>query len=108
MDRLAQLIVDEVVRVHEDRLSGRRELLSSGVLVAADQLLLLGVTADQRLLRRQCLGGHLSEVLEPSVAVGMVGPLKGVAVGLRLYLLARVELHHQSSVLKGDPLRCCQ
>lgn len=67
-------LVGEVVRVDEHRPAGRREL-AAGVLVAADQLLLLGVDADQRLLGRQRPSGRRGDVIELGVTVGVVGPL---------------------------------
>jgi len=70
------------VRVDEDRTAAGAQLLA-GVLVVADQLLLLGVYADHRFFRGKRRAGDRGDVLELRVAVGVIGSLPALAVGLQ-------------------------
>ena len=68
-NRPAQLLVDEVMGVDEDRLA-RRGKLTPAVPVAADQLLLFAVDRDQRLPGSERLRGDLRDVLKLQIAIG--------------------------------------
>src|SRR6266536_2794399 len=67
-DGLAQLLVQEVVHVHRNRLAGGAPLAAL-VGVAADQLLLLDVHADRRATLGQVRLGLVVEVAELGVPV---------------------------------------
>ena len=79
---LAQGGVDEVVDLDRFGLS-RGAPFRAGVLVLADQFLLLGVHADHRVARGQVLAGLLVEVGELGVPVGVLPALEGLGVGLQ-------------------------
>ena len=79
--RPPELRDDEVVHTHRLGLT-LRTVLTTAILEIADQLLLLGIDRDRRLPRGQRLL-HLSiDVPKLGIAVGMVRPLAGLAIGL--------------------------
>jgi hypothetical protein len=57
-------------------------VFTAAILEIADQLLLLGIDRDRRLACRQCLFHLIVDVAKLRIAVGMVRPLAGLAVGL--------------------------
>ncbi len=57
--------------------------LRPAVLVVADELLLLAVDGDHRLVRRQALRSAVVDVAELGVAVGMLGTVGDLGVGLQ-------------------------
>jgi hypothetical protein len=80
--RPTELRDDEVVHTHRLGLP-LRTVLTAAILEIADQLLLLGIDRNRRLPRGQRLL-HLSiDVPKLGIAVGMVRPLAGLAVGLK-------------------------
>jgi hypothetical protein len=74
-------VAGEVVGVDLDRLPAGRPLAPDGLEIA-DQLLLLGVNADHRLTGRKGRRDGVVDVLELRVAVGVLGTLAGLDVGL--------------------------
>ena len=79
--RPPELRDDEVVRTHRLGLT-LRTVLTTAILEIADQFLLLGIDRDRWLPRGQRLL-HLSiDVPKLGIAVGMVRPLAGLAIGL--------------------------
>ena len=80
--RPTELRDDEVV--HADRFGPTlRAVLTPTIAEIAHQFLLLGVDRNRRLIRRQRLL-HLSvDVPELGIAVGMLRPLAGLAIGLQ-------------------------
>src|SRR5262249_52668894 len=91
-DRLALGEVGEVVRVDLHGFAARLPL-SAGVLEGADELLLLGVDRDRGLAVALELPDFACDVAELCVAIGVVGTLGGLAVGLE----AEVELAQESA-----------
>src|SRR4051794_9847448 len=81
-DRLAQLLVDEVVRAHQLGLAAGPPL-APAVLEIADQLLLFGVDADHRLAGIERDARHGGDMRELRVAVGVRAALAALAVGLQ-------------------------
>ena len=76
-----------------------------GVLVRADQFLLLGVHADHRVTRGQVRLGLLVEVAELGVAVGVLAALDGLGVGLQAETLLAQQPGHGVRRRPGDPPR---
>ena len=99
---MPELLVDEVVRVDQDRPAGRREL-SAAVLVVADQLLLLGVDADHRLPGRQRRRRPLGDPPKLCVTVGMIGSLVCLAVGLQAVPQPLEQPAHRALVTTLNP-----
>jgi hypothetical protein len=81
-DCLAQLLVGEVMHQYLDGLPAWLPL-GAAIGVLADQLLLLGVHAHDRLPVGQVRGRLLVEVAELRVPVGMLGALHGLAGALQ-------------------------
>src|ERR1035438_1433123 len=81
-DGLPDLFVGEVVGVDLHRLTAAGEL-TAAVLVVADQLLLLRIYRQNGLIRGERGAGHGCDVLKLRVAVGMIGALPRLAVGLQ-------------------------
>src|SRR5690349_7470115 len=87
--------------MHPHRLGpALRAQFAAGVLEVADQLLLLGVHRDGRLARRDRRLHRCVDVGELGVAVGMVRPLPGLAVGLTAVAQPTQQSAHQ---LLADP-----
>ena len=81
-DRLAQLLVREVVSLHPLRVSARPPL-AAAVLVLPDEFLLLSVHADHRLPRRLMLAHLVVDIAELGVAVRVLGALDLLGRGLQ-------------------------
>jgi hypothetical protein len=81
------------VHEHPLRVALRAELLA-GVAERPDELLLLGVDTDHRLAQAELQLDRHVEVFELGVAVGMVGPLEDLAVGLQAVAHLVQELRH--------------
>ncbi len=81
-DRLAQLLVREVVSLHPLRVSARPPL-AAAVLVLPDEFLLLSVHADHRLPRRMMLAHLVVDIAELGVAVRVLGALDLLGRGLQ-------------------------
>jgi len=91
-DRLPELLVFEVVAAYQLGFTLRAPL-PSRVLEVADELFLLGIHTDHRLPGNKRRLHSLVDVLELLVAVGMLGALPGLAVGLQAVaqLLQRLQ-----------------
>jgi len=92
-DRLAQLLVLEVVHPHQLRLT-LGSPFSPEVLEIADQLLLLGVHADHGLMAIDRALGDRVDVPELRVTVGMLRALPGLDVRLQAVPQAAQQLRH--------------
>ena len=85
-NRLAQHLVEEIVRVDLDRLTPRPPH-AARVLVVADQLLLLCIDADHRLVPTQIASHSSVDVLELGISVAMLGALADLRVALQVVML---------------------
>ena len=76
-DRLAQLLVHEIVYVDPLRLAARKPFPPT-IFEMSDQLLLFGVDADHRVAASDVFAGPVVEVAELDIAIGMLGALDGL------------------------------
>jgi hypothetical protein len=81
-DGLGDLGVGEIVPLNLDRLSGRLPLAPHS-LVIADQFLLLAIDRNRRLARGERRPDRLVDVRKLPVAIGMLGSLTRLLVGLQ-------------------------
>jgi hypothetical protein len=93
-DRLAGLPVEEVVRVDPDRFTLRAPL-PAVVLVRADQFLLFGIHADNRVSAGLVLLDLLVEVTKLRVPVRVLLALQGLGVGLQAEALRPQQASHR-------------
>ena len=93
-DRLAQLLVREVVILDQDRIAGGPPF-TAAVAAVADQFLLLGVDADHRLPGVAVLPGLLVQVPELGVPVRDLVPLDGLRVALQAEALFTQQVSHR-------------
>src|SRR5208283_5536316 len=78
---LADLLVDEVVHIDVDR-NAVRLIIAAGVLVVADQFLLLGVDRNDRLAGGLMRFDLRVDVLELRVPIGMASAFLALAIDL--------------------------
>ena len=88
---LAQIPIGKIMGLHLDRLA-RRPPLPSGILVLADQLLLLGVHANHRVPGRSVGRGLIVEVAKLRVAVRVLVALDGFGVALQAETLLAQQI----------------
>ena len=93
-DRVPESLVLEVVAANLDRATLRLKLAADRLEIA-DQLTLLRVHADHRLASRKRLADGLGDVLELSVAVGMLRTLPRLLVRLQAVPLGLQQPEHR-------------
>ena len=83
-----------------------RTVFTTAILEIADQLLLLGVDGDRRLARRQRLLHLIVDIAELRIAVGMVRPLEGLAIGLQAIAQLSQQIgHHIMADAMTEPVK---
>ena len=99
---LAEGAIGEVVDVHPLGLAFGCPL-GTAVGVVADQLLLLGVDRDHRLAVVDEGGGHVVEVVELGVAVGVLATLGHLGVGLERVAEAVQQAQYRTRARRRSP-----
>ena len=94
-DRLAELRVLEVVDAHRDRRALRAKL-SAHRLEVPDQLLLLGVDGDHRPAGGERRAHGLADLAKLRIAIGMLGALARLSVGLQAVAQLLQGLQHRA------------